>query len=59
MIEHRVIGNADKFTLAIGEYAFTPCESIPKQYLERLISSNISEKDKEIIEKYLKIQKNE
>lgn len=57
MIEHRVIGNADKFTLAIGEYAFTPCESIPEQYLKRLISSNISDKDKEIIYDYLQKSK--
>jgi hypothetical protein len=54
MIEHLVIGNSNKFTLALGKYAFTPCDKIPKDYLESIVESNISDKDKEIILKYLK-----
>ena len=53
VVEHRVIGNSDKFTLELDKYAFTPCEYIPKDYLKNLIKSEISEKDKEIILKYL------
>ena len=52
-IEHLVIGNSEKFTLALGKYAFTPCDYIPKEYLEQLVESNISDKDREIILKYL------
>jgi hypothetical protein len=58
-IEHKVIGNSKKFTLAIGKYAFTPCEYIPKDYLQWLLESMASEQDKEIILKYLVNQKNE
>ena len=53
MIEHKVIGNTDKFTLAIGKYAFTPCDYIPKEYLESLVNSNISDKDRVVIAGYL------
>ena len=53
-IEHLVIGNSNKFTLALGKYAFTPCDYIPKDYLQSIVESNISDKDKEIILKYLK-----
>lgn len=53
-IEHLVIGDSNKFTLALGKYAFTPCDYIPKDYLQSIIDSNASEKDKEIISKYLK-----
>ena len=53
VVEHQVIGDSEKFTLALGKYAFTPCECIPKEYLECLINTNISDKDKEIILKYL------
>jgi len=53
VVEHQVIGNSQKFTLALGKYAFTPCEYIPKEYLECLIKTNISDKDKKIILKYL------
>ena len=53
VVEHKVIGNSQKFTLALGKYAFTPCEYIPKEYLECLIKTNISDKDKKIILKYL------
>jgi len=52
-IEHLVIGNSEKFTLALGKYAFTPCDYIPKEYLEQLVESNISDKDREIILKHL------
>ncbi len=52
-IEHKVIGNSKNFTLAIGKYAFTPCEYIPKNYLEWLLESMASEQDKEIISEYL------
>jgi len=53
VVEHQVIGNSEKFTLALGKYAFTPCDYIPKEYLEYLINTNISDKDKETISKYL------
>lgn len=58
MVEHKVIGNTDKFTLAIGKYAFISCKYIPKDYLESFLEY-CSEKDKEIILKYLKKQINE
>lgn len=53
-VEHLVIGKSDKFTLALGKYAFTPCDYIPREYLKCLIKTNISDKDKEIITDYLK-----
>jgi hypothetical protein len=56
VVEHQVIGNSQKFTLALGKYAFTPCEYIPKEYLECLINTNISDKDKEIILNYINKQ---
>ena len=56
VVEHQVIGDSEKFTLALGKYAFTPCEYIPKEYLECLINTNISNKDKEIILNYINKQ---
>ena len=56
VVEHQVIGNSQKFTLALGKYAFTPCEYIPKEYLECLINTNISDKDKELILNYINKQ---
>jgi hypothetical protein len=53
VVEHQVIGNSQKFTLALGKYAFTPCDYIPKEYLECLINTKISDKDKEIILEYI------
>jgi len=52
-IEHLVIGNSEKFTLALGKYAFAPSDYIPREYLEELIETNISDQDREIILKYL------
>lgn len=56
-LEHLVIGNYQKFTLALGKYAFVPCNYIPKEYLEELLLSNLSDKDKKIILKHLKKNK--
>lgn len=53
-IEHIVIGDYKSFKLALGKYAFISCEHIPKEYLKNLLESNISEKDKETVLKYLK-----
>ena len=58
-IEHIVIGDCKSFKLALGEYSFISCEHIPKEYLQKLLGSNISEKDKEIVLKYIKNSKNE
>lgn len=52
-IEHIVIGDCKSFKLALGKYAFISCEHIPKEYLEKLLESNISKKDREIISKYI------
>lgn len=52
-IEHLVIGNSENFKLALGKYAFVPSDYIPKEYLKELLKSNISDKDREIILKYL------
>lgn len=49
-----VIGAYDKFTLCIGKYAFVPCDKIPEDYLLWLITTEISDDDKAIINKYLK-----
>tara|TARA_R110002153_G_scaffold10_5_gene99 strand:- start:1377 stop:1544 length:168 start_codon:yes stop_codon:yes gene_type:complete len=51
MIENIVIGNPDKFTLALGKYAFIPSYKIPISYLEWILKQDISESDKEIISK--------
>jgi len=48
-----VIGAYDKFTLCVGKYAFVPCNKIPNGYLEWLITTEISDDDKAIINKYL------
>jgi len=53
-IEHIVIGDCKSFKLALGKYAFISCDYIPREYLEYLINTNISDKDKEIISKHLK-----
>ena len=53
-IEHIVIGDCKSFKLAMGKYAFVSCGYVPKEYLECLINTNISDKDKEIISEYLK-----
>jgi hypothetical protein len=53
-IEHQVIGNSEKFTLALGAYSFIPCCKIPKEYLLSLCESNISDRDRDIILKYIK-----
>jgi len=53
-IEHIVIGDCKSFKLALGKYAFISCDYIPREYLECLINTNISDKDKEIISKHLK-----
>jgi len=55
-IEHIVIGDCKSFKLALGKYAFILCDYIPREYLECLINTNISDKDKEIISKYIKKQ---
>jgi len=55
-IEHIVIGDCKSFKLALGKYAFISCDYIPREYLECLINTNISDKDKEIISKYIKKQ---
>jgi hypothetical protein len=52
-IEHIVIGDCKNFKLALGKYAFISCDYIPKEYLENLLESNISEKDREIILNYI------
>jgi len=51
MIENIVIGNPDKFMLALGKYAFIPSYKIPISYLEWILKQDISESDKEIISK--------
>ena len=53
-IEHIVIGDYKSFKLALGKHAFVSCGYIPREYLECLINTNISDKDKEIISEYLK-----
>jgi hypothetical protein len=53
-IEHIAIGNNKSFKLALGKYAFVSCDYIPKEYLQGLLESKISDKDKEIISEYLK-----
>ena len=58
-IEHIVIGDCKSFKLALGKYAFISCEHIPEEYLQKLLESNISEKDKEIVLKYIKKSRNE
>lgn len=52
-IEHMVIGNSENFKLALGKYAFTPCGDIPKDYLESIVKSDISDKDRDVIVNYL------
>tara|TARA_R110000803_G_scaffold95949_3_gene164043 strand:- start:3385 stop:3561 length:177 start_codon:yes stop_codon:yes gene_type:complete len=52
-IENIVIGNSEKFRLALGKYAFLSCDYIPKEYLKSLLESEISDKDKEIISEYI------
>jgi len=52
-VEHIVIGDCKSFKLALGKYAFISCDYIPKEYLECLINKNISDKDREIILKYI------
>tara|TARA_R110000803_G_scaffold94396_1_gene162044 strand:+ start:95 stop:268 length:174 start_codon:yes stop_codon:yes gene_type:complete len=54
MIENIVIGNSQKFTLALGKYAFQPSNEIPVSYLEWLLEQNISKSDKEIVLKNIK-----
>ena len=49
-----VIGAYDKFTLCVGKYAFVPCNKIPEDHLLWLITTEISDDDKAIINKYLK-----
>jgi len=53
-VEHIVIGDCKSFKLALGKYAFVSCGYIPREYLECLINTNISDKDREIILGYLK-----
>lgn len=53
ILEHQVIGNSEKFTLALGKYAFIPCDYIPKEYLESLLDSQMSNQDKEVISQYI------
>ena len=48
-----VIGDCKSFKLALGKYAFISCDYIPKEYLKKLLESNISKKDREIISKYI------
>ena len=55
-IEHIVIGDCKSFKLALGEYAFISCDHIPKEYLQSLLESQISDEDREIISKYIKNQ---
>ena len=55
-IEHVVIGDCKSFKLALGKYAFVSSDYIPREYLECLINTNISDKDREIILKYIKKQ---
>ena len=55
-IESIVIGNSEKFKLALGKYAFLSCDYIPKEYLKSLLESKISAEDREIILKYIKKQ---
>lgn len=52
-VEHIVIGDCKSFKLALGKYAFVSCDYIPKEYLKSLLESSISEKDSEIILKYI------
>jgi hypothetical protein len=52
-IEHVVIGDCNSFKLAMGKYAFLSCDYIPKEYLKSLLESNLSDKDREIISKYI------
>jgi hypothetical protein len=55
-IENIVIGNSEKFKLALGKYAFLSCDYIPKEYLKSLLESEISSEDREIISKYINNQ---
>ena len=55
-IEHIVIGDCKSFKLALGKYAFISCDYIPKEYLQSLLESQISDEDREIISKYIKNQ---
>lgn len=57
-IEHKVIGDSEEFTFAIGKYAFVSCQYIPEDYLESFLGC-CSEKDKEIISKYINKKNNE
>jgi len=52
-VEHIVIGDCKSFKLALGKYAFVSCGYIPREYLECLINTNISDKDKKIILNYI------
>jgi hypothetical protein len=52
-IDHLVIGNSENFKLALGKYAFVPSDYIPREYLECLIKTDISDIDREIILKHL------
>tara|TARA_R110000772_G_scaffold268478_1_gene395697 strand:+ start:470 stop:652 length:183 start_codon:yes stop_codon:yes gene_type:complete len=51
-IESIVIGNSEKFKLALGKYAFLSCDYIPKDYLKSLLESEISDEDRKIISEY-------
>lgn len=52
-IENIVIGNSEKFKLALGKYAFLSCDYIPKEYLKSLLESEISDYDRGIILEYI------
>ena len=55
-IESIVIGNSEKFKLALGKYAFLSCDYVPKEYLKSLLESRISDEDREIISEYINRQ---
>ena len=54
-ISNMVIGNKEKFTLAVGKHAFVPCEEIPISYLFWLRDkAKLHAKDKSVIKAYIK-----
>jgi len=53
-ISNMIIGNKEKFTLALGKYAFVPCEEIPESYLFWLRDkANLNPSDRSVIKAYL------